>query len=48
MSFKINSQLLPQVPETNEFKKIDIFQWYVSDIFTHHQWIKYEHPEDFS
>ena len=48
MSFKINSQLLPQVPETNEFKKIDIFQWYVFDIFAHHQWIKHEHPEDLS
>ena len=29
MSFKINFQLLPQVPETNEFKKFEIFQWYV-------------------
>ena len=32
-SVKINSKLLSQVPVTNEFKKIDIFQWYVSDIF---------------
>ena len=27
-------------------KKIDIFQWYVSDIFAHHQWLKHKHPED--
>ena len=46
MSFKINSKLLPQVPGTNQFKKIDIFQRYVSDIFTHYQWLKYKHPED--
>ena len=46
MSLKINSELLPQVPKTNEFKKMDIFQWYVSDIFAHHQWLKHEHPKD--
>ena len=27
-------------------KKIDIFQWYVSDILAHHQWLKHKHPED--
>ena len=27
-------------------KNIDIFQWNVSDIFAHHQWLKYKHPED--
>ena len=46
MSFKINLKLLPQVPETNKFKKIDIFQCYVSEIFANHQWLKHEHPKD--
>ena len=27
-------------------KIIDIFQWYISDIFAHHQWLKHEHPEE--
>ena len=45
-SFKMNSKILPQVPGTSEFKKIDIFQWYVSDISAHHQWLKHEHLED--